>query len=251
MISMRERIITKRAGWLLAICFCLFTTGCISIEQEIFLNADGTGEVVVLISLPDLPEQASKPDVGPKKSASEALADFKKELITVLPPTIKLKEAKEVKQNGVQSLYATFEFKKLEDVKLVLANFGKNTLKDGDIGSDPQWSIGAVRKGDRTFFSQQFVLDVDKPQSKAGASPAAEPASKDSAKQKGVESEKGSNDLEEQLKPLFLSIVRMRFLLHAPSQIVDSNADIVLNGRTAVWNCSLVAFLKVKKPIEM
>jgi hypothetical protein len=249
--TLKEVLNVRRAGWLAVAFLCLCATGCISIEQEIFLNANGTGEVVVLISLPDLPDQASKPDMGPKKNATELLADFKKELITALPPTIKLKEAKEVKQNGVQSLYATFEFKKLEDVKLVLANFGKNTLKEGEIGSDPQWSIGTVQKGDRTFFTQKFLLDVDNPQGKSKTNPAGEPAAKDDEKQKTAETDKASSDLSEQLKPLVLAIFRMRFVLHAPSQITDSNADIVLNGRTAVWNCSLVTFLKEKKPIEM
>jgi len=60
-----------------------------------------------------------------------------------------------------------------------------------------------------------------------------------------------SNDMAEQLKPVLLSIVRMRYVLHAPSPITETNADIVLNERTAVWNCSLVAFIKNKKPIEM
>jgi hypothetical protein len=57
--------------------------------------------------------------------------------------------------------------------------------------------------------------------------------------------------LEEQLKPVIFSMVKMRFVLHAPSPILSSNADIVLNRTTAVWNCSLSAFLKNKQPIEM
>ena len=40
-------------------------------------------------------------------------------------------------------------------------------------------------------------------------------------------------------------------MLHTPTPITDSNADIVLNGKTAVWNCSLAAFSKEKKAIEM
>jgi hypothetical protein len=57
--------------------------------------------------------------------------------------------------------------------------------------------------------------------------------------------------MEEQFKPLILSIVRMRFVLHTPTPITESNADIVLNSNTAVWNCSLAAFSKDKKAIEM
>jgi len=43
----------------------------------------------------------------------------------------------------------------------------------------------------------------------------------------------------------------MRFVLHTPAPITDSNADIVLNHNTAVWNCSLAAFAKDKHAIEM
>lgn len=58
-------------------------------------------------------------------------------------------------------------------------------------------------------------------------------------------------DFEEQLKPLILSLMRLRFILHTPAAITGSNADIVLNGNTAIWNCSLSKFAKDKTPIEM
>ena len=43
-------------------------SGCFSIEQEIFLNADGSGELVVFISLPDLPEKMGGAELTAKKS---------------------------------------------------------------------------------------------------------------------------------------------------------------------------------------
>jgi hypothetical protein len=219
---------------------CLFATGCFSIEQEIFLNADGSGQLVVFISLPDLPEKMGA-EVGSKKNPADTLAEFRKELTTALPQTMKLKEAKEVKQNGVQSIYAVFEFRQLQDIQNVLKNFGKGSLKEGEIGSDPQWSLEIQKRDNKTFYSQKFLLDVD---AKAGA--------KTEAKTKpSTEEDKASKEMEEQLKPLILSIIRMRFVLHTPSPITDSNADIVLNRTTAVWNCSLAAFSKDKKPIEM
>ena len=79
-------------------------------------------------------------EITSKKSPAETLAEFKKELTTALPSSITLTEAREVKQNGVQSIYAVFHFKQLEDVQRVLANFGKGSLKEGDIGTSPQWS---------------------------------------------------------------------------------------------------------------
>src|SRR5215510_13236089 len=136
---MERRMNIKRVivGGVLAAC-CLFAAGCFSIEQEIFLNADGSGQLVVFISLPDLPEKMAA-DVASKKSPADTLAEFRKELTTALPQTVKLKEAKEVKQNGVQSIYAVFEFKQLQDIQRVLSNFGKGSLKEGEFGSDPQW----------------------------------------------------------------------------------------------------------------
>ena len=234
-----------------AVC-CLFITvsalsavGCISIDQEIFLNADGSGELAVVISLPDLPEKMGDAQITSKKSPAETLGEFKKELTTALPATITLTQAKEVKQNGVQSIYAVFHFKQLDDVQRVLANFGKGSLKEGDIGSAPQWSLNVEKKENKSSYIQRFLMDVDskaKTEVKTG---------KSGEKQQSAEEAKASSDMDEQFKPLLLSIIRMRFVLHTPSAITDTNADIVLNGKTAVWNCSLAAFSKDKKPIEM
>jgi hypothetical protein len=43
----------------------------------------------------------------------------------------------------------------------------------------------------------------------------------------------------------------MRFVLHAPRKITETNADIVLNGNIAIWNASPGAFFTEKSPIEM
>ena len=237
-------------GYAVIVACCLCATGCFSIEQEIFLNADGSGDVVVFISLPDLPEKMAGGDLTVKKNPTDAIAEFKKELTSVLPPTITLKEAKDVKQNGVQSLYAVFSFKQVEDIQRVLANFGKSTLKEGDIGSDPVWSLQIDKKANKSFYTQKFMLDIDA-KAKAEVKTEVTVNGKPQEHKKSPEEDKASKEMEEQLKPLILSIVRMRFVLHTPSPISDSNADIILNGRTAVWNCSLAAFSKNKKPIEM
>lgn len=237
-------------GFAVTIACCLFSTACFSIEQEIFLNADGSGDLVVFISLPDLPEKMGGAEMTSKKSPGDTLAEFKKELTTALPPTITLKQAKEVKQNGVQSIYAVFHFTKLDDIQRVLANFGKGSLKEGDIGSDPEWSLQLEKKDSKSFYTQKFLLDVD---AKAKAEIKAEVTvnGKKQEQEKSPEEDKASKEMEEQFKPLILSIIRMRFVLHTPTPITDSNADIVLNGKTAVWNCSLAAFAKDKKAIEM
>ena len=56
----------------------------------------------------------------------------------------------------------------------------------------------------------------------------------------------------ENLESLMLTIFKFRFVLHTPTPIKDSNADFVINnGKSALWDCSLAAFAKEKKPIEM
>jgi hypothetical protein len=45
------------AGYAIIGLCCLFSSACFSIEQEIFLNADGSGDVVVFISQPHMPEK--------------------------------------------------------------------------------------------------------------------------------------------------------------------------------------------------
>jgi hypothetical protein len=56
---------------------------------------------------------------------------------------------------------------------------------------------------------------------------------------------------EETINMIFSSLFKLRFVLHAPKKITETNADIVLNGNIAVWNASFGAFVKEKKPIEM
>jgi hypothetical protein len=238
------------AGYALIIACCFFAGGCFSIEQEIFLNADGSGDLVVFISLPDLPEKVAGAELTSKKSPADALAEFKKELTTALPPSITLSQAKEVKQNGVQSIYLVFHFKKIDEVQRVLANFGKSSLKEGDIGSDPQWSLRIDKKETKSFYNQRFLLDVDAKTKTEVKAEVTVNGQKQEQKKSPAE-EKAANDMDEQLKPLILSIVRMRFVLHTPTPITESNADIILNSKTAVWNCSLAAFSKEKKAIEM
>jgi hypothetical protein len=231
--------IKRASGFCLLALFCFFTAGCFTLEQEIFLNADGSGELVLHISLPDFPEEMRSAPMGPKKTPEEGLEGFKKNLMTGLPATIKVKEVKEVKQNGAHGFYAIFQFKDIKDVEAVLASFGKSSVKEGEMASDSEWTLQLSKQGAKTVFTEKFFADMsEKKQEKPAAA-------------QDKKASEGSKELEEQLKPLILSMIKMRFVLHAPAQISESNADIVLNGRTAVWDASLVTFLKNKKPIEM
>lgn len=247
----RKRIV----GLCLMFLSCSIMSGCVTIEQEIFLNADGSGEAVLYLSMPDLPEDMSKQAPG-SQTPEEALTKMKQELMAHMPATLKLKEIKDVRQNGVRGIYAVMQFKQLKDIEGLLASFGKNSVKESEFGDGALWTIAVEKAGEKNLFTQKFLLTVEdkKPDAKAADKPpAAKPgdAKPTDAKPGEDKATAGMNDLEEQLKPLIFSLMRMRFTLHAPAAITSSNADIVLNGKTAVWNCSLSKFVKDKTPIEM
>jgi hypothetical protein len=242
----RKRII----GLCLMFLGCSIMSGCITIEQEIFLNADGSGEMVMYLSLPDLPEDMSKQAPG-KKTPEEELAKMKQELTAQMPATLKLKEIKEVRQNGVRGIYAVMQFKQLKDVEGLLANFGKSTVKESEFGDGALWSIAVERAGDKNLFTQKFLMTMEDKKKAAKPADKNAEAKPGEAKPSDDKAAEGMQDFEEQLKPLILSLMRLRFTLHTPAPITSSNADMVLNGNTAVWNCSLSKFAKEKTPIEM
>ena len=242
----RKRIV----GLCLMFLGCSIMSGCITIEQEIFLNADGSGEMVMYLSLPDLPEDMSKQAPG-KKTPEEELAKMKQELTAQIPATLKLKEIKEVRQNGVRGIYAVMQFKQLKDVEGLLANFGKSSVKESEFGDNALWSIAVERAGDKNLFTQKFLMTMEDKKKAAKPADKNAEAKPGEAKPSADKATEGMQDFEEQLKPLILSLMRLRFTLHTPAPITSSNADIVLNERTAVWNCSLSKFAKEKTPIEM
>lgn len=239
-------------GLCLILVLSAATSACFSIEQEIFLSADGSGELVLHVSLPDLPEDMMNAQPGAKTSPQDSLKKFQTDVVTNLPPTVKLKEVKEVHQNGAQGFYAVFQFKTVKDVEALLANFGKSSLKEGDLGGKDAsvWTLQTTKTETKTAFVQQFYMDLTEKKGdkkEAAKEPGAAEAKPGEPEKEGA----GSNELGEQLKPVILSLIKMRFVLHAPAPITDSNADIVMNRNTAMWDCSLAAFLKSKKPIEM
>ena len=230
------------AGYFLVLLFCFSISGCISIEQEIFLNADGSGEMILYVSLPDLPEDltSGSDSMGPGKNPKLEVDQFKKEVTANIPPTVKLKEMKEVKQNGSLGFYAVLDFKNIEDLNRIFANLGKESLQAPGMEGKSLWTLGLEKRAGKTNYSGKLLIELDdKKEAKKE-----KPQSDDPATQ-------GLEELGEKLSLLILSTIKMRFVLHAPSRISETNADIVLRERTAVWNCSLAAFVKDKKPIEM
>lgn len=231
--------------YVFAALLCFFASGCFNIEQEIFLNADGSGEFVLHIGMPDFPEKmgSSSLEMSSKKDPKEEMEKFKKEMTQGLPPTIVVKDVKEIKQNGSMSLYAVYVFKKLQDVQTILSNFGKESLKDEEMKAKPEWTVTLEKKGGKTVYTGKFLLDMSEEMKK-----------KEEKKKTEGATEPGFEEFEklgEEMMQMMLGMIKMRFVLHAPSPITETNADIVLNEKTAVWNCSMIAFVKDKKPIEM
>ncbi len=276
--------------------FSVFTSGCVTIEQEIFLQPDGSGEMVLHFSLPDLPEEAKKSPMG-KDGPENMLEGLKKEIGEKLPPGITLKEAKEVKQNGMQNFYAIFQFKDIKDVEgMMKAIFNETTKGAPSAKQDAsEWTMAISKEGNLTTLTQRFFADLSN--SKAEASgltiepkkepepepePEAKPAPKPAPRTKSrAGARKGARPaakpapaeepaaapppppaadplsglmgqgMDKLMEQLVFSAIKFRFVIHAPGPINISNADIVLRGNTAYWECSLGAFAKDKKPIEM
>jgi hypothetical protein len=232
---------------------CLMTTACFSIEQELFVNQDGSGELALHVSMPDLPEDMMKSEKPGNQKPADDIAKMKSDFVAGLPPTVKLKEVKEVKQNGALGFYLVFQFKDVSDLGPIFDTFNKGTLKEGDIKGNSKWTASIARVGDKTQYTGTVLVDISdkKPAGdlKSGPKPGGQSGAKEGAKES--RSDTSLDDFSKQLEPLLLGTVRLRFVLHAPAPITDTNADIVLNRRMAVWNCSLIAFTKDKKPIVM
>ncbi len=258
-------------AWLLGVLLALgvLASGCISIEQEIFLQPDGSGDLLLLITLPDMPDDA-KGGMSAGDPA-EALQKFKTEIASKLPPTIKLKEAKELKQNGTLGFYALFQFKDINEVQTVMANVMKESTSGmpggGGTAKPSEWKVKLAKQGAATSFTQTFYADmsdtkvetsgnvevsVKPPPKPAPTRPRAgrRPAGKAAAKPAAAGGEMKMEGMEG-LAQMMLGAIKFRFTLHTPTPITNSNADLVLGGKTALWNCSLAAFAKEKKPIEM
>jgi hypothetical protein len=277
------------------VVLCLLTSGCFSIEQEVFLEPDGSGDLVIYFSMPDLPEEMKKNAPGPQQDPQKLFDNIKQKFATELPPAITLKDLKQVRRSGAIAYYIVLHFNQLDDVDSLLDKLSKESLSEKGQAQSPaskdesMWKIRLEKDGDLTVVTQRFYADIigamglDMPSSaKAPSDPSlpiesqasvkpkstSKPASKRNASRtaRGVKpvAPKEENPFEsmaeghmkglmdeEAINMIFSSLFKLRFVLHAPKKITETNADIVLNGNIAVWNASFGAFVKEKKPIEM
>lgn len=281
--------------------FGLMTAGCFSIEQEIFLQDDGSGDMVMHLSLPDLPEELMKksPTAGVDQlDPKEMIEEMKKKFSSGLPPTVQLKEAKEVKRNGAFGFYIVLHFKQLSDLESALDSFSKEGLGEQKNGEQTKkdesyWKVVQEKKGDLTVITQRMFIDLadvfgknplegEKEKTTEPAAPVQPtPAPKAQPKQPARKTTKRTRTAapapkqEEQptlpdappdlmkglmegeaMQMIFSMMFKFRFVVHAPKNFTETNADIVLNGKTAIWNASFGAFIgekdsKEKKVLEM
>jgi hypothetical protein len=244
-----------RANRLFVVCFvavaCAVSTGCISFEEEVFLNQDNSGEFVLQLSMPDFPDSMTKgsPTNAVEKSPQEQLADLKQQLTAGLPSSVALEQIKEVREHGSIGFYAIFKFKNVRDIEPALAALGKGNGKTG-LSDNSQWKMAIENIAGKNVFTSSVYYQIQDDKEKQPDRKPENTQSAGSAAQPAKSTDMGS-DLDQQLEPLLMGMIRMRFVLHTPSKITDSNADIVLRDNTAIWNSSMIAFLNSKKPIEM
>jgi hypothetical protein len=281
----------KRKTWftpIFIIVLCLLTSGCVNIEQEIFLEPDGSGDMVFYFSMPDIPipEEMKKSAMAPPQNLQNLIDLLKQNFANDLPPTIKLKDAKQIQRNGANAYYLIMHFEKLDDINSILNRYGKdNANKQGqaqplDSKAKSFWKIQQEKAGDQNVITQSFYVDmaemlaaakapsekapstVPSPKSETQGSVTPESTPKPSDKENtggapGAPKESNPFEsvkdmLDEQTMNMLLSIfLKQRFVLHTPKKITATNADIVLNGNIAVWNATFAAFTGEKKPIEM
>jgi hypothetical protein len=317
--SARKSLDNRKANMNRKTCFatlfvmvlCLMTSGCFNMEQEIFLEPDGSGDLVFSFSMPEFPEATMKD--ASQQDPRKLIDELKQKLPAGLSSSIKMKEAKEIKRNGVMAYYIVLHFNQLSDVDALFSEVIKSLNEKDKAKPSPSkdefsFKIKLEKDGELTVINQSFYADlmgaiggakgggalsgvpesgkapndpnpVDpapddppppvksqssaKPKSarKSGRKTAATDAAGQEKSSGSAANDKMKNDImndimkdfpsEQTMGMIFSAILKLRFVLHAPKKIAETNADIVLNERIAIWNATLGAFIKENKPIEM
>jgi hypothetical protein len=228
----------KRSALYFILPLCFAAYGCISLEQELFLNADGSGQISLCLSVPDILISISKEQISKQagqdvtQSLEEIIAKIKAEAGKMLSPGVALKDVKEARQNGMSNLYIVLEFKDAESLDGLFKAYRSWAYRLwSELGLGSSFQI--EKRKERTTLTGKLYFDSAKffEGSKLTTS--------------------SLNQFEEQMNQLVLSMFRFRFALHAPAPITKTNADIVLNKRTAIWNLSMASFPKDKSPLQV
>jgi hypothetical protein len=177
--------------------------------------------MVLCLYTPDFPPQDGRDEVG------GMLGLYKNDINSItakLPPSVTLESNKEIRQHGARGIYTVFRFKQLRDAQEILPTLGQSAMRFLKFREKPalRHTLQAAKKNSSTDFLQSYLVTLS------------------------------DADLESDwTSPEIFGVIRLRFALRAPQPIRETNADIVLNGDYAVWNCSFLQFVHHKKPIEM
>ena len=215
--------------FLLFVVFCM--TSCLEMTERIQLNPDGSSDISLHISLPDIPDDK-------KKSAPAKEKDLDKEVEAVFSSVQKdglsLKKGREETITGIKYFTLIGSAEKIYDLKNLyfqMKKGGKNKEEDKskeafeEIFSKSRFEVKKTKKG---------VLQI----TRSFSPPKIKKLKKSSKKVKNQEAELGK-----ELEDAFLNVFRIRFEFHSPTKVVHSNAPTVF-GRDLRWETTLGYLMK-------
>jgi hypothetical protein len=240
------------------------SAGCITFEHEIFLNEDGSGTYVLHLAAP----KASGDELGaapPGGDAGDLMEKIKKGLKESHINGISPKSVKSVAKRGLEGFYMIFEFNDVRGIGDMFKELG--ALEDEEEGKEGKtatqakgeagkggkknrqeeidWKMELKKKGKKTHFVSTYLM------------PGLQKPGEGEKKQNDEEKKAGSEDMPDspfggmgEMMDMVMGTARVRFVLHAPSDISESNADIVIGGQ-AVWEASLSMFMERKAQMKM
>lgn len=216
------------------LCFCLlFMSGCLTMEQEIFLKDDGSGTFVIHITIPNPPGEVKKPEDDPGK----IFEDMKTSIEKLNIKGITLKETKMIDKNDLAQVYIVFEFEDIKTFVPVLKQLyesgGQKSSEQEEV--DLTWTADLKKEENKNIFSSSFSFVLEPKQEE-----------KKETTKEDAEFEKMMEDMMRTM----LATGKIRFVIHAPKDFIKTNADITF-GNQAVWEAALSMFLDKGKRLEI
>lgn len=225
-----------------ALCFIVFLcSGCFTIEHEIFLKDDGSGTFIMHITMPNPPKKEGEP-VKPDEDPKQIMKDIKESMDKLNVKGLTLKDVKLIEKNDLAQIYIMSEFQDIKTLVPALKQLSeagnKNSQKKGENEEmDMDWKVDLKKDNGKTAFTSSYTF-------------AFKPEKKEEKKTKTKEDEEWGKMAEDMLTTM-LSMAKVRFVIHAPKDFTQTNADMTF-GSQAVWESALSSFIgKSPKPLEM
>lgn len=235
---MKTYAIAVRLFVFAALCFTsLLFSGCFTIEHEIFLKNDGSGTFIMHITMPNPPKKEGE-TVKPQEDPEQIMKDIKTALNEIKVTGLTVKDVKEIEKNDLGQIYIVFEFQDIKTLVPALQKLNEAGNKESKQKDEMKmdWLIDLKKDGDKTKFASSYAFEF-------------KPEKKNEKKEKTKEDEEWEKMAQDMLTTM-LSMAKVRFVLHAPKDFTQTNADITF-GSQAVWESSLSAFMQKGKKLEM